>query len=349
MKDEKSKGVSNAIRSKGFWSIFTKFSHDIMLLVALVGSMIVFELVTGRFLNSRNINVILTQCAEIGLMGLGMGLTIMMGGIDLSVNDSANLSALVGALFLINFRQSFGSEIAFVVLAILISVGVGTLCGILNGLMIAYLRVTPILATLGTLTLFRGISAAVTGGKRIAGFPRSITAVGRGSTFGVPNPFWIFVISAVVLYIVVYHTSLGYKMRLVGTNAIAARFSALKDRFAIFLAYVISGILASLAGIIIMGRTGSVAYEYGTQTYILLARAIGSLAAVEPGFASIPSLVLSTIVLQVLSSGFYTMMMTSSRAAFFKDMFWGVFLIGVLVFERVLRSIRKPRLALGGR
>ncbi|MEM4212581.1 MAG: ABC transporter permease [Nitrososphaerota archaeon] len=317
----------------------SKFMHDIMLLIALIGSLILFQMVTGRFLTSRNINVILTQCAEIGLMGLGMGISIMIGGIDLSVNDTANLSALIAGLFLIYAKSSFQSETHLVIISLFIALGVGSLCGMLNGFLIAYLNVTPILATLGTLTLFRGISAAVTGGKRLAGFPRLLSVIGRGSSFGVPNAFWIFLSASLVLYILVYYTSFGYKMRLVGTNITSARFSGLREKSVIFLTYMISGILCSLAGIIIMGRTGSVAYEYGTQTYILVARAIGSLAAVSPGFGSIASLVLSALVLQVLSTGFYTMMMTSSRAAFFKDIFWGVFLIGVLVLEQVLKYV----------
>ena len=326
--------------------VFKRFllAHEVLLLVALGVSILCFSLSTERFPTSRTFNVIATQCAEIGLMGLGMGLTIMVGGVDLSVNDTANLSALVAGLFLTRLPSVFVSASVHVFISILLALCIGVLCGYLNGFLVAHLQVPPVLASLGTLTLFRGISAAVTGGTRIAGFPRGISVIGRGSMLGVPIPFLILLVSGLLMHLIVNHSTLGYKIRYVGTNIRAAKLSGIKDKSTIVITYVLSGLLSSIAGIIIMGRTGSVAYEYGTQTYVLVARAITSLAAISPGSGTVASLILSALILQVLSTGFYSIMMTSSRASFFKDIFWGIFMIAILIFEQVIKHARKPHL-----
>ncbi len=319
-------------------------THEVVLLVTLGISILCFSLSTERFFTSRTFNVIATQCAEIGLMGLGMGLTIMVGGVDLSVNDTANLSALIAGLFLTRLPKGLISTSVHVLISILLALCTGVLCGYLNGFLVAHLQVPPILASLGTLTLFRGISAAVTGGTRIAGFPRGISVIGRGSMLGVPIPFLILLGSGLLMHLIVSHCTLGYRIRYVGTNIKTARLSGIKDRSTIVITYILSGLLSSIAGIIIMGRTGSVAYEYGTQTYVLVARAIASLAAVSSGYGTVGSLILSALILQVLSTGFYSIMMTSSRASFFKDIFWGIFMIAILIFEQVIKHARKPHL-----
>jgi len=318
-------------------------THEVLLLTALGISILCFGLLTNRFLTYRTFSVIATQCAEIGLMGLGMGLTIMVGGVDLSVNDTANLSALVAGLFLTRLPKDLLSTGVHVLISVLLALCTGILCGYLNGFLVAYLQVPPILASLGTLTLFRGISAAVTGGTRIAGFPRSISFIGRGSVLGVPIPFLILIGSGLLMHLIVNHSALGYKIRYVGTSIRTARLSGIKDKSTIVITYIISGLLSSIAGIIIMGRTGSVAYEYGTQTYVLVARAIVSLAAVSSGSGTVANLVLAALILQVLSTGFYGTMMTSSRASFFKDIFWGIFMIAILIFEQVIKRARRPQ------
>jgi len=319
--------------------------HSLLLLVILVAIILVFGLSTRRFLNTRTFSVIAFQCAEIGLMGLGMGLATMINGVDLSVNDTANLSALTAGLFLnFAFAHSFSlSTPLLIVIAIFIALATGIACGILNGFLIGYLRIPPILTTLGTLTLFRGISAGVTGGKRLTGFPEELSMIGRGDVLGIPVPFLILLGAGVVIHFVLNHTALGYKVRMVGSNVNAAKFSGIKHKSITMYVYMLSGILSALAGVIIMSRTGSVAYEYGTQTYILLALAIASLANISSGFGSIGALILAAIILQTLSTGFYTLLMTSPRGGFFKDLFWGAFLVFVLVIGQIIRRKKVTR------
>lgn len=125
--------------------------YNVFLIVILAIVIFVFGLSTKRFLSVRNFSVIVSQSAEIGLMGLGMGLVTMVNGVDLSVNDTANLSALIAGLFLKAISQNFSSISApfFILITVLIAISIGFACGSLNGLLVGYLRIPPILATLG--------------------------------------------------------------------------------------------------------------------------------------------------------------------------------------------------------
>jgi len=314
--------------------------RSILLLGLLMAILFAFSATTPRFLSYPMFRVITSQCAEIGLMGLGMGLAWMVNGVDLSVNDTANLSALTAALTLKHVSQGTSVGTGWLILSYLIALLTGLLCGTLNGFLIGYLDVPPILATLGGMTLYRGISIGVTGGRAVAGLPAMVAMVGRGIVFSIPIPFLIFLGIYAVMYLVLNYTAFGFKARMVGINARAAYFSGINYRRVIMSVYMISGLLAAAAGIIIMGRTQSVAYEYGTQVYIVFALLITNLAGVTAGHYGITAAVLATLTLQILSTGFYSRFMTLPGGPFFNNFLWGLFLVAVLVFAQLLKRLR---------
>jgi len=314
--------------------------RSILLLGLLAAILFAFGTTTPRFLSYPMFRVITSQCAEIGLMGLGMGLAWMLNGVDLSVNDTANLSALTAALTLQHVSRGGSVGVGWLILSYLIALLTGLLCGTLNGILIGYLDVPPILATLGTMSLCRGISIAVTGGSTVAGLPSTVAVIGRGTVFNIPIPFLIFLGIYAAIYLVLNHTAFGFKARMVGINARAAYFSGVNYRRVIMSVYMISGLLAAVAGIIIMGRTQSVAYAYGTQVYIIFALLITNLAGVTAGHYSITAAFLATLTLQVLSTGFYRRFMTLPGGPFFTDFLWGLFLVAVLVFAQLLKRLR---------
>lgn len=314
--------------------------RSLLLLGLLAAILCAFGTTTPRFLTYPMFRVITSQCAEIGLMGLGMGLAWMVNGVDLSVNDTANLSALTAALTLKLFSRGGSTAAGWLLLSYFVALLTGVLCGALNGLLIGYLDVPPILATLGGMTLYRGISIAVTGGKAVAGLPAIVAVVGRGVVFNIPVPFLIFLSLYAVMYIVLNHTAFGFKAQMVGINTKAAYFSGINHRWVIMWVYVASGLLAAVAGIIIMGRTRSVAYEYGTQVYIVFALLITNLAGVTAGHYGITAAVLATLTLQILSTGFYSRFMTLPGGPFFNNFLWGLFLVAVLIFAQLLKRLR---------
>lgn len=314
--------------------------RSVLLLALLAVILVAFSITTPHFASYSMFRVIISQSAEIGLIGLGMGLAWMVNGVDLSLNDVANLSALTAALVVKGSTYGGSLNFGWLLVSYLVALLTGLLCGTLNGILIGYLDVPPILATLGGMTLYRGISIAVTKGRAVAGLPATVAVMGRGMILGIPIPFLVFLGIYVAMYLVLNYTSFGFKSRMVGINARAAYFSGINYRKVVMSVYIISGLLASVAGIIIMGRTLSAAYEYGTQVYIVFALLITNMAGVSAGHCSITAVFLATLTLQILSIGFYTRFMTLPGGPFFNNFLWGLFLVAVLTFVQLLKRLR---------
>ena len=295
-----------------------------------------FGSTTNRFLTVRSITSMAFQVPEIGVMALGMMITMIIGGINLSIVDTANLSALMAGLFLVKVvpeTATAGYMPLYIAIAIFIALATGCLCGALNGLFIGYIGVSPILATLATLTIFRGISVGITGGKTLTGFPEQLALIGHEKLMGIPIPLIILVVIAVVIHVILKRTAFGFQTRMMGTNPTASNFSGINNKSINMKLYVLSGILGAVAGIILMSRLNSVAYEYGTRTYILLTILIAVMSGVSNGFGNVLALILSVFILQMLSTGFHMLLRGVSGSAFFKDFSWGVLLIIFFIIE----------------
>ena len=295
-----------------------------------------FGFTANRFLTARSITSMAFQVPEIGVMALGMMITMIIGGINLSIVDTANLSALMAGLFLVKVvpeAAPAGQMPLYIGIAILIAIATGCLCGALNGLFVGYIGVSPILATLATLTIFRGISVGITGGKTLTGFPEQLSLIGHEKLMGIPISLIILLAVAVVIHVILKRTSFGFQTRMMGTNPTASKFSGINNKSINMKIYILSGILGAVAGIILMSRLNSVAYEYGTRTYILLAILIAVMSGVSNGFGNVLALILSVFILQMLSTGFHMLLRGVSGSAFFKDFSWGALLIIFFIIE----------------
>ncbi len=306
-----------------------------MLLLFLGLTLALFQSGNPRFLSYRMVSTILAQCAEVGLMSLGMSIAWMLNGIDLSVNDLANLSALIVAMFLRSiFRPT--NETVLLICSLAIALTIGLAGGALNGLLIGYLNIPPILTTLGTMSLFRGISMGLTEGKTISRLPSALAVFGRTTVLAIPTPFVILLLSCLFMYYLFSFTTYGFKTKMTGLNPKAAFFAGVHTKRAVFTGYIFSGLLASLAGIIIIGRTLSVAYEYGTQTYIIFALLVLNLAGIKPGSYDVLALLVAVVLLQTLATGFYSKFLTLQGGPFFNLFLWGLVLVVVLALSRAM-------------
>lgn len=313
--------------------IFSSRYRAGMLMLFLGLTLALFQSGNPRFLSYRMVSTILSQCAEVGLMSLGMSIAWMLNGIDLSVNDLANLSALIVALFL---RSTFrpNSETIVLICSLLIALATGIVGGAINGLLIGYLNIPPILTTLGTMSLFRGISMGLTEGRTVSGLPGALAVFGRSTVLAVPTPFIILLLACFFMYYLFSLTTYGFRTKMTGLNPKAAFFAGVDTKRAVFTGYVLSGLLASLAGVIIIGRTLSVAYEYGTQTYIIFGLLVLNLAGIKPGSYDVLALLVAVVLLQTLATGFYSKFLTLQGGPFFNLFLWGLFLVVVLALSR---------------
>jgi simple sugar transport system permease protein len=326
--------------------------HEGGLLRLLLITAAVFALMSilnpGRFLTYDNLASMCFQFPELGIFSLAIMISLMAGGIDLSVISVANLAALAAALVLVRANTGHGAGLYFLYLlaAPALAVTVSVLCGLFNGWLVGYRRITPILATLGTMQLFMGIAFVLTKGHAVAGYPEAFEWLGNGLLLGLPVPLLAFLLCTLALQILLRRTTLGVRLCMMGTNSTAAVFAGLHVPRLQLQTYALCGFLAGLAGLIIAARTNSAKADYGSS-YLLQAVLVALLAGVNPrgGFGSAWGVLLAVLALQFLSSGL-NLLQFHERAGpylnnFTKELTWGALLLLVMVTNQTRRR-KKP-------
>lgn len=284
------------------------------------------------------------QFPEFGIMAIGVMLSMITGGIDLSVVGIANMSSICAVLLLGTLAPAGDANVGHILLAVCLAIIVGALAGLLNGLLIAMVRIPPILTTLGTLEFFTGIGILLTGGKALSRLPPAY-----GSIFGarlgdaVPVQLLIFSATAVFVGLLLHKTAFGEKLFMLGTNPTAAKFTGLSNASLLTRTYLVSGVCASLAGVVMLANYNSAKADYGLA-YTLLTVLVVVLGGVNPngGRGSIMGVVLATLILQVLSSGLNAFPEISN---FYRPLIYGSILLVIVwigdrgSFERIRKVL----------
>jgi len=269
-------------------------------LIILAVALLFAGLLGSRFFSIGNFQSIASQLPVLGMLALGMGLTMLTGGINLSIIAGANACSLVMAALIV----SHPGEPLFLVLALLAGLLVAVAIGVVNGALIAWVGVSPILATLGTMTLITGLNILLSNGTVISGFPPAIQFLGNASVFGIPVALLLFLAVAVGLWVLLEHTTLGRSLYLVGSNEQATRFSGVNTARVQISVYVLSALLGWAAALLMMAKFNSAKAGYG-ESYLLVTILASVLGGINPdgGFGRILGLVLALIVLQMLEGG----------------------------------------------
>jgi simple sugar transport system permease protein len=308
------------------------------LLAITIGTLLVFSILSPNiFFSPNNFKSMSYQVPEIAILSIAVMLSMLTGGIDLSIVSISNAAALVAAYVMRSKSDTTGTEsLMWILIACVLGIYVGLIAGGINSILIAKLDVTPILATLATMTLFNGIAIGMTDGVSVSGLPEQFMRVGNGTFFGIPTPFVLMVIIAGAVGLWINKTTLGLKIFLVGTNRKAAQYSVMGDRKVIAWVYLASGFLSALAGLIIASRTSAASPDFGSS-YILLAIVIVVLGGVNPmgGFGTVTGVILATVVLQMVSSGF--------NALRFSQFLYLAAQGGVLIFVMILNVVLENR------
>jgi simple sugar transport system permease protein len=327
----------------------TKLSNNLTLfciLLVVTGIMTVF--LPAQFMTLRNFRSMGLQFPEYGLLALANMLAMITGGIDLSVVSIASLSGVISASLLSQYA-TLGMPVGTVILlGILIALVVSVLCGLLNGVIIAYARVPAIIATLGTQGLFLGIAIIITKGHGIGGFPPAFLFIGNGSVLGMPTQFVIFVVIALLVGLVLTRTPQGFSMLMYGSSPQVARFSGINNEMVLIKTYVFTGLLSGVASLVIISGVNSIRPGYGAD-YLLLSILIAILGGTDPagGFGTVLGLTLAIFIMQILQSGLNIL----SFSPFMKKFIWGLLLLAVMVFHyyrrmyALRRAVRKSSAA----
>ena len=257
----------------------------------------------GDFLSLSTFQSIAYQLPELGLLALAMSLTLLSGGLNLAIVAIADVAGLTIAALVTHPAVAAwggGGEI----LAVAAGLATATTAGAVIGWLIGYRRVSPILATLGAMTLLNGLALALTRGTVISGFPSALLFLGNGALLGIPVPLVILGLAALALEAVLQATPFGVAMRMIGSNEAATRFSGVDTRAVLFGVYTLSGLLSGLAAVVMVARFNSAKAGYG-ESYLLVTILAAVLGGIGPdgGVGRLSGLMIALVVLQVISSG----------------------------------------------
>ncbi|REJ27792.1 MAG: ribose ABC transporter permease [Caldibacillus debilis] len=292
-------------------------------LLGLLLIVIVLTILSPNFLTVTNILNVFRQVSINALLAFGMTYVILTGGIDLSVGSILALCSALAAGFMTDSMDP--------VLAVSAGLVLGALMGAANGFVIAKGKVAPFIATLATMTIFRGLTLVYTEGRPITGFSDSVAfkMIGRGYFLGVPVPVYIMLAIFLILYLVLKKTTFGRGVYAVGGNEEASRLSGLNvDRIKIGV-YTISGLLSAFAGIILASRlnsaqpTAGISYELDAIAAVV----IGG-TSLSGGRGRIAGTLIGALIIGVLNNGLNLLNVSSFYQQVVKG---GVILLAVLL------------------
>lgn len=232
--------------------------------IAFVIMLIGLSVFTSSFLQMKNLVNVLRQATVVGVLSMGMTFVIIGGGIDLSVGSTMALASCIAAAY------STSTTAIPLPLAIALGCLVGIVVGALNGIVVAYLGVVPFIATLGMQYAVRGVALVYTGSRPINALTTAFTNLGKGYAGPIPVPVIIFAIVALISWFFLAKTQFGRYIYAIGGNEKAALVSGLRVKQLKFLSYVINGMTAALAGILLAARV-AVGSPTAGESYDLLA------------------------------------------------------------------------------
>jgi rhamnose transport system permease protein len=273
------------------------FRHETILGVLLVLALIMLAFQSDRFFTTENLLNQGRLMAEVGLVALAMTFVIVTGGIDLSVGSILGLVAILLGVF----WQNIGLPLP---VAMVLGIVAGGVAGFVNGFIITRFGVPPLIATLATLALYRGLAEGISQARSVRGYPEWFFVLGQGEFLGVPVQLWVFALCAVVAAAILGLSTFGRATYAIGSNAIASRFSGLKVDRALLMIYTASGLIAGLAAVIFVSRVSTTRSDMGTglELDVITAVVLGG-TSIFGGRGTVIGTLLGLMLMQALKNG----------------------------------------------
>jgi len=317
--EEKSKVVLNKL-SRDQKQFLSTFSGLFLL-------MLVFAVLSPYFLTVNNLLTVATQTAVIAIIAIGQTFVLITGGIDLAIGSNMALTGMVAGLCMrANLPVPF---------AIASGLFIGLVSGAVSGLLVAFGKLPPFIATLGTMTVARGVAFTLTQAIPIANLPKDFTLWGTERTFGIPNPVIITVILVIVFAFILAKTKLGRHVYAIGSNFEAARLSGVSTRKVQIIVYMYSGLLSAFAGLIMAARvvTAQPGAGDGYELDAVASSVIGG-ASTMGGEGIIAGTFLGAFVIGVLRNGLNLVAVTPH----IQRIIIGVVIVGSVFLDKIKRK-----------
>jgi ribose transport system permease protein len=269
---------------------------DFSTVIGLIALCAVWSILTPVFLTANNINNVIAQSCINGCVAIGMTLVIITGGIDLSVGSIVALSGVVLA-------KSLHGGLPIPV-CMIIGLTVGVVCGLVNGFFITFGKLPPFIATLGIMSIARGLALLITDGRQISSFDSAFRFFGNGRPLGIPTQTIITVCFFILFYVISKTTRLGRYCYAMGGNEEAARLSGINITFNKTIYYAISGFMSAVAAIILTARLNS-AQPIAGESYEMdaIAAAVIGGASLSGGEGNILLTLVGALIIGILRNG----------------------------------------------
>lgn len=307
--------------------------QNLSLIVAIAVLVVVIGSQNSAFFLTSNLKTIGMAVTISGLLALVQTVVIILGGIDLSVGSVAGLSSVASAML---FTASGSAAI---------SIGgalvIGAVCGLVNACIVVFGRVTPMIATLAGLIAYKGVAQLVSNGRAqgYTGADPVFIFLARGSVLGIPTLIWVLALVAVAIHVMLRYSRVGRNIYAVGGNDTAARLSGIDINRYILGVFVLAGMVAALAGILITARTGSgqpVSGSEGLEFQSITAAALGGVA-LRGGKGSIGGTILAVTLLGVLLNG----MSLLGVNVFWQNVAQGTLLVAAVIIQQLRNGERR--------
>ncbi|WP_027094659.1 ABC transporter permease [Cohnella thermotolerans] len=312
--------------------------REVGLLVFIVLLSVGVQLRNPSFLTWENLNDIAMNTAILSILAVGMMLVIITRGIDLSIGATLALSGMIAAL---TVKEYPGASPA---VALLIGIGIGLVCGALLGLLVAKANILPIIATLGMMNVFRGLTYEASGGKWVSAhqMPADFKAIATGSLLGVNHLIFIAIVIYIAAYYFIAHTRTGRQVYAVGSNPESAEVSGIRSGRILWLVYTIMGGLAGLAGVLWVSKFASAQGDTasGYELSVIAACVLGGVS-IAGGSGKISGILLGSVLLGILNNALPMI----NVSPFWQNWIQGmIILVAVLVNALVKRGIDRNHL-----
>jgi rhamnose transport system permease protein len=307
------------------------FSWATLLLCVAIALFIADALLSPNFLKPGSLAYATYNFSEKALIALAVALLIIAGEIDLSV---AAIMALASTLMGLALQYGVGTPG-------LVAIGVltGVACGAFNGFLVTRLNLPSIVVTIGTMSLFRGISYIILGDQAYKGYPKDFAYFGQGNAFWiVPFEFVLFLVAGVIFYIVLHRTNFGRSVYAIGNNATAARFSGVRVERIKFILFCLTGLMSGIASVLLTSRLGSTrpyiaqGWELDVVTMVVLGG-----VSILGGAGSIIGVVLAAFIMGLVTFGLGLL----NVPGIVQTIFTGTLLIVVIALPILFRMLRK--------
>jgi len=313
-----------SIKLKDVAAFAIKFIQKNIPLMGLFALLIILSFLSGAFFTSYNILSVLRQASINGLIAFGMMFVILSSGIDLSVGSTLAFSSLIMAKMI---QMGIASPYA-----ILISLVVGAIVGVINGLLISKGKLQPMIATLSTMMVFRGLTLFISNGVPVSKLGEGLLGwSGRGDFLNIPVPVYILLLVFFLIYFILNKTVFGKRVYAIGGNAKAALLSGIEVEKYLVYVYIFSGVLAALAGVILTSRIDSAVPTAGTsyEMNAIAAVVIGG-ASLTGGRGKVTGTLIGILIIAVLINGLNLL----GTSAYLQQIITGSIIITAVIFDR---------------